>query len=151
MTHITFRGDGHYVRPEAMAWCGDNGIDYIFGLPGTKPLIRKVDEAADIVRTTRAIEDQEVVRGYAEIRHKAGSWIRAAARSDGRSEAMRRRNHIRRALQSRTVIRQRSAARFLADDASRCPTTDTRVARTRSSPRLPPCSATRSDRAPAVW
>ena len=26
-THITFRGDGHYARPEAMTWCEDNGID----------------------------------------------------------------------------------------------------------------------------
>ncbi|MHC2407365.1 hypothetical protein ACVMGC_011985 [Bradyrhizobium barranii subsp. barranii] len=46
-TQITFRGDGHYARPEAMAWCETNGIDYIFGLSGTKPLARKVDEVAD--------------------------------------------------------------------------------------------------------
>jgi len=87
-TRITFRGDGHYARPEAMAWCEDNGIDYIFGLPGTKPLIRKVDEAADIVRTTRAIEDKEVVRGYTETRHKAGSWVRER-RAVARIEATR--------------------------------------------------------------
>jgi hypothetical protein len=87
-TRITFRGDGHYARPEAMAWCEDNSIDYIFGLPGTKPLIRKVDEAADIVRTTRAIEDKEVVRGYAETRHKAGSWSRER-RAVARIEATR--------------------------------------------------------------
>jgi Transposase DDE domain group 1 len=36
-THILFRGDGHYARPEAMAWCEDNGVDYVFGLPGSKP------------------------------------------------------------------------------------------------------------------
>jgi hypothetical protein len=40
-TRITFRGDGHYARPEAMTWCENNGIDYIFGLSGTKPLARK--------------------------------------------------------------------------------------------------------------
>ncbi|MGY3698793.1 hypothetical protein ACVIGA_008935 [Bradyrhizobium sp. USDA 3240] len=34
-TRITFRGDGRYARPEAMAWCETNGIDYIFGLSGT--------------------------------------------------------------------------------------------------------------------
>ena len=33
-TRITFRGDSHYGRPEAMAWCEENGIDYIFGLAG---------------------------------------------------------------------------------------------------------------------
>ena len=40
-TRITFRGDGHYARPEAMTWCENNGIDYIFGLSGTKPLAEK--------------------------------------------------------------------------------------------------------------
>ena len=57
-TRITFRGDGHYARPEAMAWCEQNGVDYVFGLPGTKPLARKVDEAADAVRTERAVGNQ---------------------------------------------------------------------------------------------
>ena len=75
-TRITFRGDGHYARPEAMAWCEENGVDYIFGLPGTKPLARKVDEAADAVRTERAAGGKAVVRGYAETRHKAKSWSR---------------------------------------------------------------------------
>ncbi|MEY9405043.1 hypothetical protein ABIF70_011356 [Bradyrhizobium japonicum] len=62
-TQITFRGDGHYARPEAMAWCETNGIDYIFGLSGTKPLARKVDEVADDIRTRRAIENLPVLRG----------------------------------------------------------------------------------------
>jgi hypothetical protein len=75
-TRITFRGDGHYARPEAMAWCEDNGVDYIFGLPGTKPLSRKVDGKADEVRVRRAEEHRDVVRGYAETRHRAKSWDR---------------------------------------------------------------------------
>jgi hypothetical protein len=75
-TRIAFRGDGHYARPEAMAWCEDNGIDYVFGLPGSKPLSRKVDDAADAVRTERAVSDKPVVREYAETRHKAKSWNR---------------------------------------------------------------------------
>ncbi|MHC2278703.1 hypothetical protein ACVME8_005314 [Bradyrhizobium diazoefficiens] len=70
------RGDGHYARPEAMAWCETNGIDYIFGLSGTKPLARKVDEVADDIRTRRAIENLPVLRGYTETRHKAKSWDR---------------------------------------------------------------------------
>jgi hypothetical protein len=32
-THITIRGDGHYSRPQVMAWCEENGISFIFGLP----------------------------------------------------------------------------------------------------------------------
>ena len=75
-TRITFRGDGHYARPEAMAWCEENGVDYIFGLPGAKPLARKVEEAADAIRTERALSGKPVVRGYAETRRKAKSWSR---------------------------------------------------------------------------
>ena len=75
-TRITFRGDGHYARPEAMQWCEDNGIDYVFGLPGSKPLLKKVDEAADAVRTERAMLGKDVVRGYTQTRHKAKSWNR---------------------------------------------------------------------------
>ena len=75
-TRITFRGDGHYARPEAMEWCEANHIDYVFGLPGSKPLSKKIDEAADAVRTERALSNKPVVRGYAETRHKAKSWSR---------------------------------------------------------------------------
>ncbi len=73
-TRILFRGDGHYARPEAMAWCEDNGFQYVFGLSGSTPLSRKVEGTADAVRTERAIDDKEVVRRYAETRHRAGSW-----------------------------------------------------------------------------
>jgi hypothetical protein len=35
-TRLTIRGDGHYGRPEVMAWCEAEGVDYIFGLPATR-------------------------------------------------------------------------------------------------------------------
>ena len=75
-TRITFRGDGHYARPEAMEWCERNGVDYVFGLPGTKPLSNKVDAKADEVRVERAMENRQVVRSYAETHRKAKSWTR---------------------------------------------------------------------------
>ena len=87
-TRITFRGDGHYARPEAMAWCERNGVDYVFGLPGSKPLSRKVDEAADAIRVQRATENKDVVRGYAQTRHKARSW-NCERRAVARIEATR--------------------------------------------------------------
>jgi Transposase DDE domain group 1 len=87
-TRILFRGDGHYARPEAMTWCEDNDVDYLFGLPGTKPLSKKVDETADAVRTERALADKEVVRGFAETRHRAGSWHKER-RAIARIEATR--------------------------------------------------------------
>src|ERR1700751_1577804 len=87
-TRVLFRGDGHYARPEAMTWCEENDVDYVFGLPGTKPLSKKVDETADAVRTERAVGDKDVVRGYAETRHRAGSWHRER-RAVARIEATR--------------------------------------------------------------
>ena len=57
-TRITFWGDWHYARPEAMEWCERNGVDYVFGLPGTKPLSKKVDAKADEVRVQRAMENR---------------------------------------------------------------------------------------------
>ena len=75
-TRILFRGDSHYARPEAMAWCEDNGIDYVFGLAGSKPLSAKVEFKADAVRTERAVTGKAIVRGYTETRHRAKSWNR---------------------------------------------------------------------------
>jgi hypothetical protein len=74
-TRITIRGDSHYARPEAMDFCETNGISYLFGLAGTKPLTAKVQDVADAVRTHRALEDREVVRGFAETMHRAKSWL----------------------------------------------------------------------------
>jgi hypothetical protein len=73
-TKITFRGDSHYGRHEAMAWCEANGVDYIFGLGGNDVLDRLVDVTADDVRVRRAEGDSPVVRQYAETSYGAKSW-----------------------------------------------------------------------------
>lgn len=73
-TRILVRGDGHYGRAQVMAWCEDNGIDYIFGLPGNTVLQRLVDATADDIRTRRALDHRLVLRGYAETRYKAKPW-----------------------------------------------------------------------------
>src|SRR3954451_4885041 len=73
-THITIRGDGHYGRPEAMTWCENNGVDYIFGQPGNVVLDRLVEPAADDIRVRRAESQAEVLRGFAEPRYAAKSW-----------------------------------------------------------------------------
>jgi hypothetical protein len=57
-----------------MTWWENQGIDYIFGLSGTRPLAKKVDEVADDVRARSAIENLAVLRGYTETRHKAKFW-----------------------------------------------------------------------------
>ena len=82
-TRLTIRGDGHYGRPEVMAWCEDNGIDYVFGLPGNTVLRAAVEAAADDVRVRRAEAQAPVLRRYSETRYRAKSWSkdrRVAAR-----------------------------------------------------------------------
>src|SRR6201984_201909 len=78
-THITIRGDGHYGREEAMTWCENYGIDYIFGLSGTVVLDRLVDAAANDIRVRRAVNQAELVRGFAETRYAAKSWDKSSS------------------------------------------------------------------------
>ena len=85
-THLTIRGDGHYGRPEVMAWCEANGVDFIFGLPGNAVLARLLEKAADDVRVRRAEAQAPVLRRYAEIRYGAKSW-RCKRRVAARIEA----------------------------------------------------------------
>src|SRR6195952_1384683 len=73
-TRLTIRGDGHYGRPEVMAWCEANHVDYILGLPGNAVLRRLVEVTADDVRVGRAENEATVVRRYTEIRYGARSW-----------------------------------------------------------------------------
>jgi Transposase DDE domain group 1 len=73
-THITLRGDGHYGRPEVMAFCEAEGLDYVFGLPTNAVLRGLVEEAADDVRVRRAEARAPVLRGYAETRYGAKPW-----------------------------------------------------------------------------
>jgi hypothetical protein len=75
-TRITFRDDTHYACPEAMVFCERNSVDYIFGLAGKAPLARKLDEVSDAVCVSRALDNEAVVRGYAETTYRAGSWDR---------------------------------------------------------------------------
>jgi hypothetical protein len=75
-TQLTIRGDGHYGRPEVMAWCEGNGIDYVFGLPGNKVLDRLVELTADDIRVRRAEEQAAILRDYTETRYGAKSWHR---------------------------------------------------------------------------
>ncbi len=92
-TCITLRGDGHYGRPEIMAWCEANGIDYVFGLPGNKALHADpvIVACADTCATDRALGlasgGPGVLRRYAETRYAAKSWGPTKRRVTARIEA----------------------------------------------------------------
>ena len=75
-TRLTFRGDSHYGRTEAMAWCEKNGVDYIFGLAGNAVLHALADETADDVELRHAETGADKTRGFADFSYAAGSWNR---------------------------------------------------------------------------
>jgi len=75
-TRITFRGDSHYGRPEAMEWCEANGIGYIFGLSGNSVLHRQVYETADALKVRRAEQGADKLRSFSETHYAAASWTR---------------------------------------------------------------------------
>ena len=79
---IVVRGDSHYARPEAMAWCERKRIGYIFGLAGNAVLLRRVSHLAedaamgriDSLPSAKAGGEAEKVRRYGELRYAANSW-----------------------------------------------------------------------------
>jgi len=75
-TWIVFRGDSHYARPEAMAWCEENGVDYIFGLAGNTRLDALAAVMADDLKVRRAEAGAEKMRAFTAFAYGAGSWQR---------------------------------------------------------------------------
>jgi hypothetical protein len=68
------RGDSHYARPEAMAWCERQRVGYIFGLAGNKVLLRQASPLAEDAALGRLAEEREKVRRYGDFRYAAKSW-----------------------------------------------------------------------------
>jgi Transposase DDE domain group 1 len=79
-TRITIRGDSHYGRREAMTWCEQNGIDYIFGLGPNKILAEQIFAKLDecCVRRAEGKPDakgqRNKLRDYTETTYAAKSW-----------------------------------------------------------------------------
>lgn len=74
-TVITIRGDSHYGRREAMEWCEQNGVQYVFGLAGNKALeaLVKAETQAVDARWAGASE-LAVLRDYTETLYAAETW-----------------------------------------------------------------------------
>ena len=73
-TRLTIRGDSHYSRPEVIAWCEANSVDYSFGLAGNAAVDRLLEPVVDEVRVRRAQIQAPAVRRYCETRYGARSW-----------------------------------------------------------------------------
>ena len=75
-TRIVFRGDSHYGRPQAMAWCEENGVDYIFGLAGNRVLHALAYDVADDLKVRRAEAGVDKMRAFVAFPYAAHSWRR---------------------------------------------------------------------------
>jgi hypothetical protein len=71
---ILVRGDSHYGRPEAMAWCERNRVAYLFGLAGNKVLLRHVAGPAEGAALERLKGGAGKVRRFAEFTYAAQTW-----------------------------------------------------------------------------
>jgi hypothetical protein len=74
--HILVRGDSHYGRSEAMEWCEQQGVDYVFGFGTNTVLAAMMRDAADALCVARAASGAEKLRGFAKFRYGAKSWKR---------------------------------------------------------------------------
>jgi Transposase DDE domain group 1 len=68
------RGDSHYSRAEAMAWCERNRVGYIFGLSGNPVLLRQLAPLAEDAALGRLAGEGEKVRRYGDFRYAAKTW-----------------------------------------------------------------------------
>jgi hypothetical protein len=71
---IVVRGDSHYGRPEAMAWCERKRIGYIFGIAGNAVLLGRVGDLAGDAAMGRIDGEADKVRRYGEFCYAAKSW-----------------------------------------------------------------------------
>src|SRR5580692_4498336 len=73
-TVITVRGDSHYGRWEAMEWCEQNRLPYIFGLAQNKAVDALVADKVNAVSTRWDTTGADAVRDYTETSYAAQSW-----------------------------------------------------------------------------
>jgi hypothetical protein len=73
-TRICWRGDSHYGRVEAMAWCEENGCDYIFGFQGNSGLDARVAGDAETVLLRHAASERDKVRACVDFQHAPKGW-----------------------------------------------------------------------------
>src|SRR5665213_2859564 len=71
---ILVRGDSHYGRVEAMEWCEEHGVDYIFGFGGNAVLKAMTQEAADVLCVERAARAAAKLRSFATLGYGAKGW-----------------------------------------------------------------------------
>ena len=75
-TRILLRGDSDFCRDKIMAWCEEEGIDYVFGLPRNSRLCRRIAKAMHKSRR-RCAATKKPSRRFRQFRYQTRkSWSR---------------------------------------------------------------------------
>ena len=101
---ILLRADSAYAREELLAWCEDNGVDYVIGLAKNSRLIEKIgwelaDAQADAPRHGRPARRRRV-----PLRHADELVAPAPGRRQGRAPARQGQPPLRRHLAARRQL-----------------------------------------------
>ena len=75
-TKLVWRGDSHYGREEAMEWAENNGVDYVFCIPGNNVLDAFVAETVDHLRLRHLMGRKDKLRAYTSFTYQAKRWAR---------------------------------------------------------------------------
>lgn len=74
---ITLRGDSGFCREEIMAWCEENGVDYLFGLAKNNRLLGAIEQQLKKAGR-RYIETGKAFRVFRDFRYQTQkSWSRS--------------------------------------------------------------------------
>ena len=73
---ILVRGDSHYGRDEAMEWCEQHDVDYVFGFGTNAVLADMLRGDADALRLAYATSKAEKLRSFRKFRYGAKRWSR---------------------------------------------------------------------------
>ncbi|WP_225414681.1 IS1380 family transposase, partial [Stigmatella hybrida] len=77
-TRILVRADSGFARDDLMAWCEDNGVEYVLGLARNERLQQMIAADLELVRAVSLEErDGAPTRAYRELRYRTrDSWTR---------------------------------------------------------------------------
>ncbi len=77
-TRLVLRADSGFARDDLMAWCEENGVDYVFGLARNKRLEEMIAADLELVRAvSREEREGAPTRAYRELRYQTrDSWTR---------------------------------------------------------------------------
>ena len=74
-THIVVRGDSHYGRVEAMAWCEQTpGVDYVFGFAGNQTLNALTSKEAEAMAAQRRRSGEDKRRTFKSFHYGPKGW-----------------------------------------------------------------------------